>query len=140
MATFRPATRTTGPCSDSTRVSFLNVFVCSSRSSSSRIASLSVIVQYGLLAPIENDFTGIPGTQHGKSLFVIGVMKTVGDDGRNVQSGFEHDSHLVPGFVHLASIDTFDREHVKNDPVPIDRHVPRRNSQHGDFGAVAHIG
>src|SRR6516162_8194768 len=43
MTTSFPATRTSAPCSDSMMVSFLNVLVCSRRSSSVRIVSLSFI-------------------------------------------------------------------------------------------------
>ena len=41
-------------------------------------------------------------------------MKTVRDDGRDIEAGLEHDGHLVPGLIHLAAIDAFDREHVED--------------------------
>ena len=54
--------------------------------------------------------------------------------------GLQHHRHLVPGLVHLAAVDAFDREHVEDDGVPVDRHRLRRDAEHGDLRAVAHVG
>ncbi len=67
-------------------------------------------------------------------------MEAVGDDGADVEAALEHDGHFIPGFVHLAAINAFDGEHGEDDGVPINGHFFFRDSEHGDFCAVAHIG
>lgn len=40
-------------------------------------------------------------------------MVAVGDDWHDIESVLDHDAHHVPGFIHLASIDAFDGQHVE---------------------------
>src|SRR5262249_14633086 len=62
------------------------------------------------------------------------------DYGGNIKTGFQHDGHLVPRLVHLTSVDSLDREHVEYDLMPIDGHFFRRDAEHRDLSAMAHVG
>ena len=90
--------------------------------------------------PIEDDFAGAAGAHSLEAFFKLTIVQAVSDDGRNVEAGFEHHGHFVPRLIHLATIDAFDGEHVEDDLPPIDRHFFSRDAEHGDFGAVAHVG
>src|SRR6266700_6200822 len=65
--------------------------------------------------PIENYFTGLARHHHLEAFLELDVMKTVGDDRLDVEAAFQHDGHLIPGLVHLAAVNTFNREHVEDD-------------------------
>ena len=62
------------------------------------------------------------------------------DDGRDVQTAFDEDVHLIPSFIHFASVDAFDGEHIEDDGFPVDRKFVGRNAQKRDVSAVRHIG
>ena len=66
-------------------------------------------------------------------------MEAVRDDRAIVESALDHDGHLVPGLVHLATVDALDRQHVEDDRVPVDRDFLGGDAQHGDLAAVAHV-
>ena len=57
------------------------------------------------------------------------TAKRCGDDRRDVQAGLDHRRHHVPGLVHLAAVDALDREHVEDDPVPVDGDPLGRDAQ-----------
>ena len=63
----------------------------------------------------------------------------MGDDRRQVQAALDEYRHLVPGLVHLPAVDTADGQHVEDDFFPVNRVVGRRNTEHGDFAAVADV-
>src|SRR5579862_5215755 len=78
--------------------------------------------------PLENYFACVAGAHYLKRLFEVAIGKAMRDDRPNIQSSFQHDSHLVPGLVHFAAVDAFDAEHVENDGGPIDGDLLRRNA------------
>ena len=57
----------------------------------------------------------------------------------DVESRFKHHRHFVPGLIHLPAIDALDRQHVEDDVLPVNGHLGRRNSEHGDLRAVTHV-
>ena len=57
----------------------------------------------------------------------------------DVEPRLQQDGHLVPGFVHLPAIDSFDGQHIEYDVAPVDRHIFRRDPEHGDSAAVSHV-
>src|SRR3954452_4739328 len=61
------------------------------------------------------------------------------DNGFNVHSGLKQHAHLVPGFVHLPTINAFDREHAKYDLVPVNCKLLIRDTEQSDTSAVEHI-
>src|SRR5262245_42300424 len=63
----------------------------------------------------------------------------MGNYGANVEPAFDHDRHLVPGLVHLATVDAFDGENVEYNHMPIDGHFAFGNAEHGDSATVAHV-
>src|SRR5882672_1216570 len=65
--------------------------------------------------PIKDDLPSFPSTHGLEALLIIAPGKTVRDDRRNVQAGFDHDGHLVPGLKHFAAVDALDRQHVEDD-------------------------
>src|SRR5205809_4701737 len=88
-----------------------------------RLPTLPLITsEVTLVPPVEQHFPSMSRMHRIETLLEICVRESVGDHRRNVQPGFQHDGHLVPGFVHLAPVDTLDREHIENDLTPIDRH------------------
>ena len=60
--------------------------------------------------------------------------------GRDVEAGFQHHGHLVPGLVHFAAVDALDGEHVEDDLAPVDGDLVGGDAEHGDLAAVAHVG
>src|SRR5436190_1319041 len=73
-----------------------------------------------LSLPIENHLAGLATQHRGKALLELREMKAVCDDRLDVEAALQHHGHLVPGFVHLAAVDSFDGEHVEHDFIPID--------------------
>ncbi|SPF34488.1 hypothetical protein SBA4_150005 [Candidatus Sulfopaludibacter sp. SbA4] len=67
-------------------------------------------------------------------------MVPVRDHRRDVQARLQHDRHLVPRLVHLTAVNALDGEHVEDHGAPVDGHLFGGNPQHGDAGAVAHVG
>ncbi len=62
----------------------------------------------------------------------------MGDNRRQVQTRLDQCRHLVPGFEHLAAVDTFDEQPLEDNLVPVDRHIRRWNAQHRNTPAVVH--
>ena len=75
------------------------------------------------VAPVEDDFAGVAGAHGGESLLVVSPVHAVGNDAGDVEAGFEHDGHHVPGLVHFAAVDSADGELVEDDLVPVDGDV-----------------
>ncbi len=73
------------------------------------------------MAPIEHDLAGVAGFHQLDRFAKFGVGKAVGDDRRDVEAALDHRGHFVPGFVHLAAINSFDGQAIKDDEIPIDR-------------------
>ena len=71
-------------------------------------------------ARAEPDLAAVARQHRVEALLEIGEGKAVGDDGPDIEAALEHHGHLVPGFVHLAAVDSFDGELVEDDQVPID--------------------
>ena len=90
--------------------------------------------------PVEDHFACIPRTHGREARLKLVPRKMMCDDRRDIHAWFQHDRHLVPGFVHLAAVDALDGEHVEDDLAPVHRHLLGGNSENGDFAAVAHVG
>jgi hypothetical protein len=58
--------------------------------------------------PVEHDFAGIAGFHQLDRFLELRVREAVGDNRRNVETGLDHGSHFVPGFVHLPAVNAFD--------------------------------
>lgn len=65
-------------------------------------------------------------------------MQSVGNDRVDAHPGLDHDGHLVPGLVHFASVDPLEGDHIKDDLSPVDIDIFGKDSEEGDFPAVAH--
>jgi hypothetical protein len=94
--------------------------------------------ELGELIPAENHFAGLAGAHRIKALLEIINAKTVGDDRRQIESRLDQRGHLVPGFKHFPAINPFDKQPLENNLGPVDRHIRRRNTQHGNTPAVVH--
>ena len=92
------------------------------------------------VAPVEDDLAGVTGAHGGEALFVVAPVHAMGDDSGDIEAGFEHDGHHVPGLVHFAAVDATDGELIEDDLVPVDGDVFGGDAEHGDFAAVAHVG
>ena len=57
----------------------------------------------------------------------------------DVDAAFDERGRFVPGFVQLAAVDSFDRQLVEHDRVPIDRGTTWHNSEERDLSAVKHV-
>src|SRR6516164_8572180 len=82
------------------------------------------------VAPVQHYFSGLTGHHRLKALFVLLIAETMRNDRRNIYTGFQHHRHLVPRLIHLAAIDTLDRDHVEDHFAPVHLHRLRRNPQH----------
>src|SRR6202162_3620658 len=89
--------------------------------------------------PIEHDFAGVAGFHELDSFAKLAEREAVGDDRGDVEAGLDERGHLVPGFVHLAAINSFDSELIKDDQVPIDRGAAGHDAEQRDFAAVKHV-
>src|SRR5205823_7963652 len=97
------------------------------------------VLQLADLPPIQQHFAAVSRPHRVKTFFVIAIRKLVRDQRRNIQPAFEHHGHLVPGLVHLASVNTLYGKHAENYLVPVDGHFFRRNAEHGDLRTVTHV-
>src|SRR5688572_17768879 len=61
------------------------------------------------------------------------------DHRRDIHTGFQQYAHLVPGLVHLAPIDAFDRYHVEDHSFPVDAELLAWDTEERDAAAVEHI-
>src|SRR6266853_1058538 len=82
----------------------------------------------GHVAPIEDDLAGVAGAHRVEALFIVAPVHPVGDDAGDVEAALEHDSHLVPGLVHLAPVDAANGELVEDDLVPVDGDIFGRDA------------
>src|SRR6185295_14631840 len=89
--------------------------------------------------PVENHLAAVAGPHDLESFFEVAISESMCDDGLDIESGLQQNGHLVPGLVHLAAIDTANRQHVENDFAPVDGHFAGRNTQHCDAAAVCHV-
>ena len=53
-----------------------------------------------------------------ETLFKLGPWVAMCDDGRDVETRLKHHGHLVPGVIHLATVDAANRQLAENDFVP----------------------
>ena len=60
-------------------------------------------------APVEHDLSGVPRFHQLDRFFELRVRKAVRDDRRNVEAALDHRGHLIPGLIHLAAVDSFNR-------------------------------
>src|SRR5579885_1664585 len=67
----------------------------------------------------QDDFGRIAANHRLKAFFKLGVVKAMGDHRANIQTGLQHDGHLVPGLVHLPAVDSLDGQHVEDDGPPV---------------------
>ncbi len=63
----------------------------------------------------------------------------MGDERSNIDAAFNERGRLVPRFVQLAAVDSFNRQLVEHDRVPINCRGGGHNSKQSDFAAVEHI-
>src|SRR5688572_16652915 len=82
------------------------------------------------LFPSQYHLSAHPAPHHIKTLLKILVPKTMRDHRLDIQAGLEHHRHLVPGLIHLAAVDSFDRQHIEHHRVPVDGHLLFGNPQH----------
>ncbi len=61
-----------------------------------------------ILFPIKDNFTGSPATHSVKAFLEVINLEVVSDDWRQIQTRLDQACHLVPGFEHLTTVDTFD--------------------------------
>src|SRR5215468_8962636 len=90
-------------------------------------------------SPVENHLAGVAGSHYVKTFLELRPLEMVGNHRRDVKVRFQHDRHLVPGLVHLASVNALDGEHVENYAMPVDCHFGGGDPEHGDLGAVTHV-
>src|SRR5260370_1047234 len=83
--------------------------------------------------PIQNHLPRLPARHHFKTFLEFNQMEPVGDGRLEVKAGFEHDRHFVPGLIHLAAINAFDRQHIEHDFVPVKRHLLGGDAQQVPF-------
>src|SRR6266566_4834839 len=91
------------------------------------------------LAPFQNHFARLARKHCVESLLTLRVVKAMGDDRADVQAALQHHGHLVPGFIHLAAINSFYRQHREDHRVPVNGHFFFRYAQHGNFSAMAQV-
>src|SRR6266478_5371815 len=72
-------------------------------------------------APVEHDFPGVAGFHQLDGFFELCIGEAVSDDRRDIEAALDHRRHLVPGFIHLAAVDSFDCERAEDHGVPINR-------------------
>src|ERR1700728_2280568 len=122
---YRPASRISRSCDSYCGLATSNIWVRS-----------YVSAQF---APIQDDLAGIARFHCGEPLFIFVPGKSMRNHGINVETGFEHDCHFVPGFIHFTAIDTFDGQHIENNLLPVNGHFIRWNPKHRDFCTMAHV-
>lgn len=81
------------------------------------------------IAPLKNDFSGLTASHELKGFFEFQMWKAVGDHRRDVETGLNHRRHLVPSLIHFSPIDSFNRETIEDDEIPIDRRAFRLNTE-----------
>src|SRR5204863_7399991 len=89
--------------------------------------------------PIKNHLAAVAGLHGSEALLEFRVVEAMGDHGLDVEAALQHHGHLVPRLIHLTPVDAVNREHVENDLGPINGDLFRRNAQHGDASAMAHV-
>src|SRR5688572_12229332 len=65
---------------------------------------------YYALLPAQHDLPGLARHHRCETLFILHVVKTMGDHRCDIEARLQHHGHLVPRFVHLAAIDALDGE------------------------------
>src|SRR5690349_10600070 len=104
-----------------------------------RTTAQGIFMSVRMLDPIQDDLAGL-SAQHGlEPFFEFSVVESMRDDRSNVEPAFQHHGHLVPGLVHLAPINSFYREHVEDDLVPVNGDGFGRNAEQRNFAAVTHV-
>src|SRR3569833_2015735 len=91
------------------------------------------------LSPAQDYFAGISGAHDVKAFLEIGVVEAMGNNRADIEPTLQHDSHLVPGFVHFAAVDAADGEGVEDHGVPVDGDGFRRDTEHGDARAMEEV-
>ena len=66
-------------------------------------------------------------------------MEPVCNDRLDIQATLQHHRHFIPGFIHLAPVNAFDRQHVEHNFIPIDGHLPGGNAKHRDSSPVTQV-
>ncbi len=59
------------------------------------------------LAPVEDDLAGVARLHQLDRFLELRVGKAMRDDRRDIEAALDHGSHFVPGFVHLAAVNSF---------------------------------
>ena len=60
--------------------------------------------------------------------------------GPDVEPRLEHHRHLVPGLVHLATVDPPQRQHLEDDRVEVEGDLLGRDAEERDPAAMGHLG
>src|SRR6266436_5878076 len=108
------------------------------RNALSRTQSKPKLLSLGS-TPLQDDFAGLAGKHDIKPFLEFGIMESVSDHRVDIKSALQHDSHFVPGLVHLTAVNAFDGEHRENNRIPIYRHLFFGDPKHRDFGPMAHV-
>src|SRR5712664_3711203 len=90
-------------------------------------------------SPIQNHFPRLAGDHLVKAFLEIRIMESVGDHRAEIQAALDHDSHHVPGLVHLPTVNALDGEHIEDNQVPVDGHFLLGDAEQGDLAAVTHV-
>src|SRR6185437_5563323 len=72
----------------------------------------------GEALPVEDDLAGVTGAHGLESLLEFVPLQAMGDDSADVESGLQHDGHLVPGLIHFTSVNASDGVLVEDDLCP----------------------
>src|SRR5271165_1216994 len=105
-----------------------------------RIDVFLVYAQHLLkLLPIQNHFAAVGRAHHLKRRLIIFVAEPMCNHRHDVEARLQQHRHLVPGLIHLAAVDAFDVQHVKDDIAPVDGHLLSGNTQHRDAPAMGHV-
>src|SRR4026207_1759122 len=75
------------------------------------------------LPPVHDHLARIARAGCGKRGLEVPETEAVRDRRSDIEPRLEHDRHLVPGLVHLATIDAPDREHLEDDLVQVESNL-----------------
>src|ERR1700676_1599400 len=89
--------------------------------------------------PIEHHLGRVARAHRGKALLVVLPWQAVCDHRGYIQARLQHHGHQIPGFIHLATVDPLDRDHVEDDFTCINCQGLGRNAKHRDWAAVANM-
>ena len=91
-------------------------------------------------APVHDHLAGVARASSGKRGLEVPEPEAVRDRRPDVEPRLEHHGHLVPGFVHFATVDPPDGQHLEHDLVQVEGDLLGRDPEDGHVAAVGHHG